>query len=340
MLISQKQMVHCGNTLLFWLVLNTFITDSIGLSLTLSVSMIAALLYIRIPPVPKDKISPAILNLFKIDQNNEKGNLIFHKAGGFHAPENTLEAVQQAIDLEIPAIEIDLDFTKDGVGVLIHGPKVDDTTDGQGLVSEFTFEQIQALNASFNDVNKDKYPVARVPTLEACVELCIKNKIVIFIDCKSSPSLTAKLITDLYKKHPELYELGIVCSFYPTIIYSVRQADNNILTALTHRDFLLTLEGDGTERNKEIWKRLISPVLDAILSWAHWSILWFICGNSFFLCNKDKICQESKNFWESLGVRLVAWTVNDQIEKEFLIKHLGIPVITDGLVHPHSRNNS
>lgn len=61
---------------------------------------------------------------------------------------------KQAINLEIPAVEIDLDFTKDGVGVLIHGPKVDDTTDGQGYVSEYTYEEIQTLNASFNDINK------------------------------------------------------------------------------------------------------------------------------------------------------------------------------------------
>ncbi|BFZ17622.1 hypothetical protein BsWGS_20660 [Bradybaena similaris] len=291
MLITQKQMVHCGTMLLLWTALNTFITDSIAISCTAFALLIGALLYVRIPPVHKDKVSPAVLSLFNIDQSNVKRNLIFHKGGGYHAPENTLEAVQQAIDLDIPAVEIDLDFTKDGVGVLIHGPKVDDTTDGQGLVSEHTFEQIQTLNASSKDLNKDKYPVVRVPTLEACVELCIKNKIVILIDCKSSPCQTAKLLTDLYRKYPELYELGIVCSFYPNIIYSVRQADINILTALTYRNFMLTLEGDGTEKNKEIWKRLASPVLDVILSWAHWSIFWFICGNSFFLCNKDNICR-------------------------------------------------
>lgn len=71
----------------------------------------------------------------------------------------------QAIELGIPAVEIDLDFTKDGVGVLIHGPKVDDTTDGQGLVSEHTFEQIQALNASSKDLNKyvvDDYCVSYI----------------------------------------------------------------------------------------------------------------------------------------------------------------------------------
>uniref|UniRef100_A0A0B6Z4N6 GP-PDE domain-containing protein n=1 Tax=Arion vulgaris TaxID=1028688 RepID=A0A0B6Z4N6_9EUPU len=94
---------------------------------------------------------------------------------------------------------------------------------------------------------------------------------------------------------------------------------------------MLTLEGDGTEKNKETWKRLVSPVLDILLSWAHWSILWFICGNSFFLCNKGTICRESKRFWQSLGVRMVAWTVNDTIERDYLVKYLEIPVITDGL---------
>lgn len=95
MLVSQKQMVHCGTMLLFWSVLNTFITDSIAISCMLFAFLIGGLLYVRIPPVHKAKVSPAILNLFNIDQNNIKRNLIFHKGGGYHAPENTLEAVQQ-----------------------------------------------------------------------------------------------------------------------------------------------------------------------------------------------------------------------------------------------------
>ena len=64
------------------------------------------------------------------------------------------EPIPQAAALGVPSVEIDLDFTKDGHGVVIHGPLVDDTTEGEGLVSNFTLEEIQTLNAAAKDANK------------------------------------------------------------------------------------------------------------------------------------------------------------------------------------------
>ncbi|XP_055875413.1 glycerophosphodiester phosphodiesterase 1-like isoform X4 [Biomphalaria glabrata] len=305
MAVSQRTAVMTGNMVLLWLFINTFITSVFVWSFLVTASVLAAIQYVKISPVNESRISQNILQLFAVDKDNVKSNTIFHKAGGFHAPENTLEAVEQAITMGIPAIEIDLDFTKDGVGVLIHGPKVDATTDSKGFVSDFTFQQIQELNAAANDVNRNKYPVARIPTLESCIEICVRNNLVVFIDCKSNPK-------------------------------EVRKADPNILTALTHRNLILSELGQGTERNKELWKKVISPWLDILLSWAHWSILWYICGNSFFLCNKDNVCLDHKKFWKGLGIRMVIWTVNSEHDKNYFLRSLNIPIITDGLYAPQN----
>ncbi|GFR91672.1 glycerophosphodiester phosphodiesterase 1 [Elysia marginata] len=335
MLISQKVLLVCGHLLVLWMIINTFITDSLGIALVLSALIIGGLQYVRIAPVHSSKISESIESLFKVDHKNHVKNTIFHKGGGYHAPENTLEAVHQAIALGVPAVEIDLEITSDGVGVLIHGPELAPTTDGTGRISKVTHDYIKTLNAAANDPNKDKFPVARIPTIDECIRLCIDNSLIVFIDCKSDAQRTAKLIAELYQKYPELYGLGVVCSFYPHLIYSVRQADANIITAVTHRSFYISLAGeDGEERNKELWKRVLAPFADAVLEWAHNGLIWFLCGNSFFLCSRNKISKDSKAFYQSLGVRLVAWTVNEPIEKQFLVDHLGIPVITDGLNTP------
>ena len=74
------------------------------------------------------------------------------------------------------------------------------------------------------------------------------------------------------------------------LIAQVRQKDSKIVTALTHRAHILNLLGDGSERNKELWKRVVCPFLDPLLAWVHWAVVWSICGNSFFLCNKDYVC--------------------------------------------------
>ena len=54
----------------------------------------------------------------------------------------------------IPAVEIDLEITSDGVGVLLHGPDLDGTTDGTGKISKITYDYIKTLNAAAKDPNK------------------------------------------------------------------------------------------------------------------------------------------------------------------------------------------
>lgn len=336
MLISPKTFTFLGYFLTLWMVINTFITNTLGIALVICTLVIGGLQYLRIPPVHRSKISENIESLFKVDHKNHVKNTIFHKAGGYHAPENTLEAIKEAISLGIPAVEIDLEITSDGVGVLLHGPELSSTTDGNGRIANVTYDYIRTLNAAANFFDKSKYPRVQVPTIEECLRLCVENNLVVFIDCKSDAFRTAKMIAELYQKYPELYGLGIVCSFYPHLIYSVRQADANIITAVTHRSHYITLVDDKEERNKELWKRVLAPIADALLEWAHKGLIWFLCGNSFFLCSKAKISKDLQTFYQNLGVRLVAWTVNEPGEKQFLIDHLGIPVITDGLSMPGS----
>lgn len=74
--------------------------------------------------------------------------IIAHRGGSSEAPENTLAAFRMAKENGAYGVEFDVDFTKDGRAVVIHDSTVDRTTDGTGLVSEFSFEEIRKLDAS------------------------------------------------------------------------------------------------------------------------------------------------------------------------------------------------
>ena len=74
--------------------------------------------------------------------------VIAHRGGALDAPENTLAAFKLAKQNGATGVEFDLDFTKDGVPVIIHDSTVDRMTDGTGNVSDFTYEEIRRLNAS------------------------------------------------------------------------------------------------------------------------------------------------------------------------------------------------
>lgn len=108
--------------------------------------------------------------------------IVGHKGAAGHAPENTLASFQKAIDLGADMIEIDVHFSKDGEVVVFHDEEVSRTTNGEGMIHEFTLEEIKQLDAGawFSD----EYSGEEVPTLEETLDL-IHGKLECVIDIKS-----------------------------------------------------------------------------------------------------------------------------------------------------------
>ena len=59
---------------------------------------------------------------------------VAHRGASAYAPENTIAAFDQAVDMKADYIEIDVQRSKDGKLVVIHDTTVDRTTDGTGKV--------------------------------------------------------------------------------------------------------------------------------------------------------------------------------------------------------------
>jgi len=58
-------------------------------------------------------------------------------------------AFQQAVDLGVDAVEVDVRLSKDGVLVLMHSERVDYTTDGSGLIEDMSLSEIKKLDAGY-----------------------------------------------------------------------------------------------------------------------------------------------------------------------------------------------
>ncbi|KAA5803500.1 glycerophosphodiester phosphodiesterase [Alkalicaulis satelles] len=99
----------------------------------------------------------------------DRAERIAHAGGLKRAPANTLEALAQAVEDGADVLEVDTQMTADGVLVLMHDDTVDRTTNGSGLVSELTLEQIVRLDAAFGYAGEDPDRFmrqgVRVPTL-------------------------------------------------------------------------------------------------------------------------------------------------------------------------------
>ncbi len=81
--------------------------------------------------------------------------IIAHAGAQGHAPPNTMEAFEAALELGAHVLEMDLQVTADGRIVTIHDGTVDRTTDGSGPVSEFTLEELQSLDAGYTWQDED-----------------------------------------------------------------------------------------------------------------------------------------------------------------------------------------
>lgn len=74
--------------------------------------------------------------------------VIAHRGASAVRPEHTLGAFRQAIRDGADAIECDVRMTRDGHLVCVHDRSVDRTSDGHGLVSRHTLEELRALDWS------------------------------------------------------------------------------------------------------------------------------------------------------------------------------------------------
>lgn len=70
-----------------------------------------------------------------------------HRGASAYAPENTLAAFYKAVEVGANGIELDLRYSKDKVIVVIHDETVDRTTNGKGLVSDHSWDELSRLDA-------------------------------------------------------------------------------------------------------------------------------------------------------------------------------------------------
>jgi glycerophosphoryl diester phosphodiesterase len=108
--------------------------------------------------------------------------VIAHRGNHARAHENTLTALQHAIQAKVDYAELDVRRTQDGRYVLMHDATVDRTTDGNGKVAEHTFANIRRLTV--RDPKRPELAPDRVPTLEEAFTV-VKGKLNIYLDFKA-----------------------------------------------------------------------------------------------------------------------------------------------------------
>nr|WP_218779802.1 glycerophosphodiester phosphodiesterase family protein [Hymenobacter crusticola] len=104
--------------------------------------------------------------------------VVAHRGDWRNAPENSLLAIEYAIEKGVDVVEIDLKKSKDGVLILMHDQTIDRTTSGKGKPEDYTWAELQQLTLK----NPHGAPTRqRIPTFEQCM-LAAKGRVMINVD--------------------------------------------------------------------------------------------------------------------------------------------------------------
>lgn len=108
---------------------------------------------------------------------------IAHRGDHTNAPENTLAAFQNAINVEADFVEIDLRTTKDNQLIIMHNENIEHMTGKNALVSDLLFDSLIAIK--IREEKHSEWGFHAIPTFREVLKLC-KGKINIYLDFKAA----------------------------------------------------------------------------------------------------------------------------------------------------------
>ena len=118
-----------------------------------------------------------IRNTF-LNDNLSQLLVVAHRGDWRNAPENSLQGIQNCIDMGVDMVEIDLKKTKDGHLVLMHDKLIIRTMNGKGRPEDYTLAELQMLRLKNGAGCKTRH---QIPTFEEVMTLC-KGKIMVNVD--------------------------------------------------------------------------------------------------------------------------------------------------------------
>ena len=163
--------------------------------------------------------------------------VIAHRGFSGRAPENTLAAFRQALEVGADMIELDVHLSMDGEIVVIHDADLSRTTNGKGRVRDLTLAQLKKLDAgtSFSvDLAGEL-----IPTLAEVLEL-VAGRMLLNIEIKVTGEIqggiTEKVLTLIGEKR--MGNQVILSSFDPRALSHSRKIDPGVRTASLYNEVL------------------------------------------------------------------------------------------------------
>lgn len=180
-----------------------------------------------------------------------------HRGASLAAPENTLAAVQQAIDDGATFVEVDVQRTSDGVLVVAHDADLMRVARNPAVISQTPYDQLRNVDVgSFLD---PQFADQRIPTLDEVIDLT-QGKVKLIVELKSYDSDAERLVADVVDKlrQRDVLDQAVVMSLEYSETQAAKQLEPQLVVGFVASaalgdiaqldvDFLAVSRGQATD---------------------------------------------------------------------------------------------
>ena len=146
----------------------------------------------------------------------------------------------------------------------------------------------------------------------------------------------SRIINDLFKRYPFLYERAYCAAFHPYNLYSLRRLNPRITTAFLFAPNLTSYMVSNASETPQPMSIFFAK--NSILRWIIDSLtVWFSTPAGLQFLGADLVCIEQGHVSQNLlydykkaGIVVCAWCVNQPEQRRWL-KTNGVTIITDTL---------
>jgi len=210
--------------------------------------------------------------------------VIAHRGASAYAPENTASAFHEAIRMKADAAELDAKLLKDGNIIVLHDTTLDRTTNGQGSVYQYTYDEIRGFDAGSHF--SPRFSQENIPTLETILAQYgadLPFNIELTNYAHPLDDLPRAVIT-LVKKY-QLEKRVLFSSFNPWSLFVSKRIEPSIPIALLLQP-----------KSRKIYRRLMQMILNPLAIHPHYSDVL-----------KDMVTDAKKHMR-----KINVWTINDK----------------------------
>ncbi|MBI3450535.1 MAG: hypothetical protein HY049_16690 [Acidobacteria bacterium] len=161
----------------------------------------------------------------------EGTEIIGHRGAGGHAPDNTESAILAGIRLGATAVEVDVQFTADGLAVVFHDRTLERMAGVRGRIREQTARELAGYDIGFRF--GEDHRGLRILTLDECARI-VPREMYLHVEIKDYDPVTPAHLKDVVGslRRRNALDRTVFSSFNDKILVSLRGIDPSLLLGL------------------------------------------------------------------------------------------------------------